>query len=303
MWNKPFEKLRRRMTCLYAAIFGALILVIVAAAYTFIWWEIVAHEKENLVAQIYHEGEEWVESEEAPCPEAAIRSGKMLAYFVNADGSKVILNQLGTSDVGQALMSHKDDWPKNLNTSRLLRMHGVNGERYRYLAAVAPVIDGDKQVGRLYMFKNMEFYYHAAYKTLFWLLCMALVLYFAACYFGYWLAGRNIRPISNMYAKQQQFTADASHEMRTPLAVMKLAVQGLQEDEDSRLSDFAKESVNMLQSESERLSRLTENLMTLACSDEDFLPVYTEQVDITALCKKVASQMSLLATDKKLQLK
>ena len=106
-----------------------------------------------------------------------------------------------------------------------------------------------------------------------------------------------------MYAKQQQFTADASHEMRTPLAVMKLAVQGLQEDEDSRLSDFAKESVNMLQSESERLSRLTENLITLARSDENILPVYTAQVDITALCKKVASQMSLLAAEKKLQLK
>ena len=101
------------MTCLYAAIFGALILVIVAAAYTFIWWEILAHEKENLVAQIYHEGEEWVESEEAPCSEAAIRSGKMLAYFVNADGSKVILNQLGTGEAGQELMSHKDDWPRS----------------------------------------------------------------------------------------------------------------------------------------------------------------------------------------------
>lgn len=298
MWNKPFEKLRRRMTCLYAAIFGALILVIVAATYTFIWWEILAHEKENLVAQIYHEGEEWVESEEAPCSEAAIRSGKMLAYFVNADGSKVILNQLGTGEAGQELMSHKDDWPKKLNTSRLLRMQSANGARYRYLAAVAPVIDGDKQIGRLYMFKNMQFYYHAAYKTLFMLLCMALILYFAACYFGYWLAERNIRPISNMYAKQQQFTADASHEMRTPLAVMKLAVQGLQEDEDSRLSDFAKESVNMLQSESERLSRLTENLMTLARSDEDILPVCTAQVDITALCKKVASQMSLLTAEK-----
>lgn len=90
--------------------------------------------------------------------------------------------------------------------------------------------------------------------------------------------------------------------MRTPLAVMKLAVQGLQEDEDSRLSDFAKESVNMLQSESERLSRLTENLMTLARSDENILPVYTAQVDITALCKKVAAQMTLLAAEKRLQL-
>ena len=61
MWNKPFEKLRRRMTWLYAAIFGALILVIVAATYTFIWWEILAHEKENLVAQIYHELQEFLQ--------------------------------------------------------------------------------------------------------------------------------------------------------------------------------------------------------------------------------------------------
>ena len=154
------------MTCLYAAIFGILILAIVAAAYTFIWWEILAHEKENLVGQIYHEGEEWVESEEAPCSEAAIRSGKMLAYFVNADGSKVILNQLGTGEEGQELMSHKDDWPKNLNTSRLLRMQSANGERYRYLAAVAPVIDGDKSWIVLMAKKAKPIYYYVAYKCL-----------------------------------------------------------------------------------------------------------------------------------------
>ena len=303
MWNKPFEKLRRQMTCVYAAIFGVLILLIVAAAYTFIWWEILAHEKDNLIAQIYHEGEEWVETREAPCSEAAIRSGKMFAYFVDADGATVVLNQLGNGESGQALLRHKGDWPKRLDSSRLLRMNGTSGERYRYLAAVAPVLDGDKRVGTLYMFKNMEFYYEAAYKTLFWLLCMALVLYMAACYFGYWLAGRNIRPISQMYARQKQFTADASHEMRTPLAVMKLAVQGLREDEDSRLGEFAKESVEMLDSEADRLSRLTENLMTLARSDEDNLPAYTEQVDMTALSHKVATQLALLAEQKQIVLK
>ena len=84
---------------------------------------------------------------------------------------------------------------------------------------------------------------------------------------------------------------------------MKLAVQGLQEDEDSRLSDFAKESIKMLAGESDRLSRLTENLMTLARSDEDNLPAYTAQVDMTSLCQKVAAQMTLLAAEKKLQLK
>ena len=303
MWNKPFEKLRRRMTCVYAAIFGVLILAIVAAAYTLIWWEILANEKTNLIAQIYHEGEEWIESEEPPCSQAAMSSGKMFAYFVAPDGKTVILNQLGDGDVGKELLSHQSDWPQNMEGTHLIRMRGANGERYRYLAGVAPVVDKGKQIGTLYMFKNMEFYYYAAFKTLFLLLCLAVVLYLAACYFGYWLAGRNILPISQMYERQKQFTADASHEMRTPLAVMKLAVQGLREDEDSRLSEFAKESVEMLDSEADRLSRLTENLMTLARSDEDNLPAYTEQVDMTALCHKVAAQLALLAEQKQIVLK
>lgn len=303
MWNKPFEKLRRRMTCVYAAIFGVLILAIVAAAYTLIWWEILANEKTNLIAQIYHEGEEWIESEEPPCSQAAMSSGKMFAYFVAPDGKTMILNQLGDGDVGKALLSHQSDWPQDMEGTHLIRMRGANGERYRYLAGVAPVVDKGKQIGTLYMFKNMEFYYYAAFKTLFLLLCLAVVLYLAACYFGYWLAGRNILPISQMYERQKQFTADASHEMRTPLAVMKLAVQGLREDEDSRLSEFAKESVEMLDSEADRLSRLTENLMTLARSDEDNPPAYTEQVDMTALCHKVAAQLALLAEQKQIVLK
>ena len=303
MWNKPFENLRMQMTCVYAAIFGVLILAIVAAAYTLIWWEILANEKTNLIAQIYHEGEEWIESEEPPCSQAAMSSGKMFAYFVAPDGKTVILNQLGDGDVGKALLSHQSDWPQNMEGTHLIRMRGANGERYRYLAGVAPVVDKGKQIGTLYMFKNMEFYYYAAFKTLFLLLCLAVVLYLAACYFGYWLARRNILPLSQMYERQKQFTADASHEMRTPLAVMKLAVQGLREDEDSRLSKFAKESVEMLDSEADRLSRLTENLMTLARSDEDNLPAYTEQVDMTALCHKVAAQLALLAEQKQIVLK
>lgn len=64
MWNEPFEHLRRRLTFVYMMIFGVIILLIVATAYSFIWFEIISHEKKELVAQVYHEAEEWLASGE-----------------------------------------------------------------------------------------------------------------------------------------------------------------------------------------------------------------------------------------------
>lgn len=305
MWSKVFEHLRQRMTCIYAAIFGVLILLIVFAAYTFIWWNVLQHEKDELVAKIYHEAEEWVDSGEEPCSAVSVREGSMLAYFVSPDGKTVVLDQLGQGKIREGLFKHRGDWPKKLDTARMLnnRVYDEKGNAHRYLAALAPVLRGDKLEGHLYMFKDMEFYYQAAFTTLFKLLCVAVLLFALACYFDYWLAGRNIQPISEMYGRQMQFTADASHEMRTPLAVMALATQGLKEDEESRYSDFAKESIEMLQNETQRMSRLTENLMALARGDEGNAPVPMQMVNITELCARVGQQLKLLAQEKGIALR
>ena len=305
MWSKVFEHLRQRMTCIYAAIFGVLILLIVFAAYTFIWWNVLQHEKDELVAKIYHEAEEWEDSGEEPCSAVSVREGSMLAYFVSPDGKTVVLDQLGQGKIREGLFKHRGDWPKKLDTARMLnnRVYDEKGNAHRYLAALAPVLRGDKLEGHLYMFKDMEFYYQAAFTTLFKLLCVAVLLFALACYFGYWLAGRNIQPISEMYGRQMQFTADASHEMRTPLAVMALATQGLKEDEESRYSDFAKESIEMLQNETQRMSRLTENLMALARGDEGNAPAPMQMVNITELCARVGQQLKLLAQEKGIALR
>lgn len=305
MWSKVFEHLRQRMTCIYAAIFGVLILLIVFAAYTFIWWNVLQHEKDELVAKIYHEAEEWVDCGEEPCSAVSVREGSMLAYFVSPDGKTIVLDQLGQGKIREGLFKHRGDWPKKLDTARMLnnRVYDEKGNAHRYLAALAPVLRGDKLEGHLYMFKDMEFYYQAAFTTLFKLLCVAVLLFALACYFGYWLAGRNIQPISEMYGRQMQFTADASHEMRTPLAVMALATQGLKEDEESRYSDFAKESIEMLQNETQRMSRLTENLMALARGDEGNAPAPMQMVNITELCARVGHQLKLLAQEKGIALR
>ena len=303
MWNNMFERLRRRMTLMYAFIFGMLILLVVGITYCLVWYAVLMHEKEDLVAQIYHEAAEYVATEEAPVSDVAIKNGSMLAFLVKPDDKTVVLDQLQGAAVGDTLKNHREDWPESDDSAEMLRVRNSVGERYRYLAAVAPVKDGDRVIGRLYMFKNMEFYYEAAYETLLVLLCIAFVLFIPACLLGYWLSRRNIRPIQLMYEKQKQFTADASHEMRTPLAVLNLAVQGLLEDTESRYSSFAAETLQMLKTEVGRLRKLTDTLMELARRDNLGLKVKKERIDFTALCRQVINQCSLVAEEKQQRIK
>lgn len=302
MSNKLFSNLRKKMTLQYSFVFGIVILAIVFATYALTWWSMLAIEKQELLAKAVHEGEEWVTSKEAPVNAKELANGDILAYFVEPDGKTVILNQLGTADVGKAILKKRGDWPQlEGRQTRLLRCHDEKRTKhFRYLATVCQVKDKGRVVGHLYMFENMENYYSAGIKTLQTLTLLLVALFILAAWGGYWLAGRNLKPIFKAYDKQKQFTADASHEIRTPLAVMKLGVQGIQEDEENRLSSFSNATLLMLEQEVDRLTRLTENLMTLARNDnEGYSPEHTK-ILLSDMALQVAKQLQLVASEKEI---
>ncbi len=94
--------------------------------------------------------------------------------------------------------------------------------------------------------------------------------------------------VASALAAQQRFTADASHELRTPLTTIRNNAEFLLEhpaakDEDrvAALRDIAGESV--------RMSRLIENLLTLARADGG-VTVRRESLDLAALAEPVCRQ-------------
>jgi len=68
--------------------------------------------------------------------------------------------------------------------------------------------------------------------------------------------------LEHAYAEQRRFVADASHELRTPIAIMRGNVELLQ---TGRLSEAdANDSLAMIASESKRMGRLIDELLALA---------------------------------------
>lgn len=80
------------------------------------------------------------------------------------------------------------------------------------------------------------------------------------------LAKRSIRPVSEAWDAQRRFISDASHELKTPLAVIIANIQILQKsrslgEEDARW-------VNTTADEAQHMKGLVEDLLTLARADE-----------------------------------
>lgn len=130
------------------------------------------------------------------------------------------------------------------------------------------------------------------------LLLLALCLLLVACGAGYLLAGRAMVPIARAYKRQQDFTADASHELRTPLSVLQSSVEILAEEQEALPPFHRKVLVNM-GDEVQRMSRLTESLLTLARSDSDAGMLHREETPIGELAAAAVDKLQPLAARKR----
>ena len=87
---------------------------------------------------------------------------------------------------------------------------------------------------------------------------------------GYALSGRALRPIKTAMDSQRAFIADASHELRTPVAVVRTNAELLERHIQSGTigrSNNDATAVEDILSESERLGRMVGQMLTLAQAD------------------------------------
>ena len=119
---------------------------------------------------------------------------------------------------------------------------------------------------------------------------------------GFWLAGRTLRPIAVALQRQRDFTADASHEIRTPLALVRGNAELLMRHPDRTVGEYL-DVVQDILDESDRLTRLVTNLLTLARADDGRLQLALSRVDLSALADTLLREFEPVATAKGLALR
>src|SRR5262249_47969682 len=110
-----------------------------------------------------------------------------------------------------------------------------------------------------------------------------------------------ITRLERSFAEMRRFTADASHELRTPLMAIRteaeVALGG---------PSISAEHQHLLESileECDRLSRLTQQLLTLSREDAGVGRQVRERVDLAALVSSVVDTMQMVAEAKGLHLR
>jgi two-component system, OmpR family, sensor histidine kinase CiaH len=112
---------------------------------------------------------------------------------------------------------------------------------------------------------------------------------------SYYLALRTLRPIEEAHEAQSRFVADASHELRTPIAAMRTETEVALMDPKLTLPE-AKAKLHSNLEELERLTALSEGLLRLAQLENNELP--KETVSVVTIMQKAVDQVLPLAEQK-----
>ncbi|MEG4105814.1 ATP-binding protein [Microcoleus sp. S13_C5] len=122
------------------------------------------------------------------------------------------------------------------------------------------------------------------------LICVAAI--------GWLLSGLAMKPVRESYQRLKQFTADASHELRNPIATIQTNVQVALAEPD--IEPQQHQQLQVIERLTRRLGRLVDDLLFLARQDSGIVQQQWIEVPLDALLMEVIEEQQAIATTQNL---
>lgn len=120
---------------------------------------------------------------------------------------------------------------------------------------------------------------------------------------GTWLTREALKPVECSFDQLKQFTADASHELRSPLTAIKTSVAVMQTHPE-RIHPNDRKKVSAIASAADQMSELVEDLLLLARIDDTSMSESLElfPVPIDEVVEDALDRAAIAADEKNIQL-
>lgn len=187
-----------------------------------------------------------------------------------------------------------------------LRTISVDGKyNFRTLLVKVPASNPDQSVAGKYILimENID-PQKAAMSTFTRVMLITMgVFWLLSILMSMWMSRLTMRPILRSWGRQTEFVGNAAHELRTPLTIIQNKLELLLTKPNDKIIDQA-ENIAIASSESQRLQKLTQDLLALARSDSNTLQTNFETTHVAGFLEHTVEPYTEIAASqgKKLEL-
>jgi signal transduction histidine kinase len=276
------DRIRLRLTLGYVGIFALILLLLSAVAAAGFSVEFTSQQDELLAQEARDQAKNLLGDEHR---EVLAEGSKEFSWIaLDPDGHVIDRDPIATSLDLPDLETAREALRKDRVVSATIQ--GADG---RVRVVSVPMYDSGELVGVIQYARLLRNVQETVNRLVLILLPLGVGALGLAALGGQFMAGRAVQPVRDSLEKQRTFIADASHELKTPLTLIRADAEVLQRglvDPDDR------ELANDVLTEVDKMSAVLSDLLLVARLDAGKLTVEREALDLSDLTSKVVGRFA-----------
>ena len=228
-------------------------------------------------------------------------SGKMI-YQTDSDfptDADTLLERFRIQTGKEDIFIITNDKKPTTNQSGIFEFHGTRNDEY--LGILATIVMPNNTAYHLSLIYRQQSLFDILTKQAFLYVSLWFLSLIAVTIMSHFLIKKALEPTEVMLKSQKDFIASASHELKSPLAVILANAEKLEQLQIDH-TEFRK-SVNILDNECMRMSKLVKDMLLLASSDAKSWTLCKNTIDIDTLLISLYEAYEPICISKKIRLR